>query len=205
MIRFGSGPKATSIMTCEIATFTETSIPRTDHSPSSRLCASTCCPASSNAPSTALRAVSAEISLLVGCAATSGSTATAVAVPVTILPDSAGPSVAEAGTPPPKPGCTSAFGSRLRLRSASNGDGRENGEAAGAREDAGSASAIAREPALLRAGAAGRDVVPPDLAGEPAALPLPASPLNSSSSGSRRCACTSFSNPSSSKKRCSCL
>ena len=37
MIRFGSGPKATSIMTCEIATFTETSIPRTDHSPSSKL------------------------------------------------------------------------------------------------------------------------------------------------------------------------
>ena len=41
-MRRGASPIATSHMTCDIATFTVTSLPRTDHSPDSRLCASIC-------------------------------------------------------------------------------------------------------------------------------------------------------------------
>src|SRR5271166_1283283 len=129
--RFGSGPSATSISTCEMATLTETSNPRTDHSPSSRLCASISFPDSSSAVNTALRTRSGEISPS-GCGASEGGTsATAVAVPTSIVADlvdkSAGASPA-GGPGFVKLGCAAAFGPLLRLRSASNGEGLPNGE-----------------------------------------------------------------------------
>ena len=54
-MRRGPSPIATSHMTCDIDTFTVTSLPRTDHSPDSRLCASICWLASSSARRTASR------------------------------------------------------------------------------------------------------------------------------------------------------
>src|SRR5271157_5207690 len=210
MTRFGSGPSATSISTCEMPTLTVTSEPLNDHSPSSRLCASISCPASSSAASTALRASSGEISSFDGGGSAAVSSATAVAVPASIaaneVADSAAAS-AEAESESVKLGCASALGPLFRLRSASNGDGLVNGEAAGERGDCGSASLDDREGELARdaAGATGRDE--PELVrdGVPGAPAFTASPLSNSSSGSKRCAWTNFSRPSSRWKRCSCL
>src|SRR5271157_2727568 len=146
MTRFGSGPSATSISTCEMPTLTVTSEPLNDHSPSSRLCASISCPASSSAASTALRASSGEISSFDVGGSAAVSSATAVAVPADDVADSPIAALSKSV----KLGCASAFGPLLRLRSASNGDGRANGEAAGERGDCGSASLDDREGELAR-------------------------------------------------------
>src|SRR5271157_240643 len=193
MTRFGSGPNATSISTCEIPTLTVTSEPLKDHSPSSRLCASISCPASSSADSMAFRTSSDEISSVDGGGSATVSSATAVADPASIEADD----VAEPAAPPAAAGsesvkldCASAFGPLLRLRSASNGDGRANGEAAGERGDCGSASLDDREGELARdaAGFTGRDEPDPERDGVPGATAFTAAPLSNSSSGSRRCA-----------------
>src|SRR5215471_2491546 len=90
-------------------------------------------------------------------------------------------------------GGSSALGSLLRLRSASNGVGPLNGEAAVREEDgSGDTDLEAIEPGRL-----------PGVLGVPGDEPpramlgdgFPASPLSSCSNGSSRCACTSFSNP----------
>src|ERR1019366_1224380 len=104
-------------------------------------------------------------------------------------------------------GWASALGPLLRLRSASNGEGRVNGDAAGVRDDCDSNSLVARDVALGRAAgeAAGRDVPTPARNDDPDPPVFPASPLSNSSSGNNRWACTSFSRPNSRWKRCSCL
>src|SRR5271157_1822136 len=205
MTRFGSGPSATSISTCEMPTLTVTSETLNDHSPSSRLCASISCPASSSAASTALRASSGEISSFDRGGSAAVSSATAVAVPAD--DDDVADSTMAAGSESVKLGCASAFGPPLRLRSASNGDGLLNGDAAGERVVEDSASLDDRETTAGRdvAGATGRDEPEPERDVVPGALVFTASPLSNSSSGSRRCACTNFSRPSSRWKRCSCL
>src|SRR5271165_309066 len=83
-MRLGPSPKATSTITCDIATFTDTSWPRTVHSPSSRLWASICWFASSKAARTALRASSGVTSVEVSEAGSSA-IATATAVDETVL------------------------------------------------------------------------------------------------------------------------
>src|ERR1017187_456897 len=207
-MRLGPSPRATSTMTCDMATFTETSMPRTVHSPDSKLCASICWPASSSAPKTALRAMSGVTSTAASAGGSSIATATA-----TDAGDSALTVAGEVSTAlalDPLVGVlviagASALGSFLRLRSASNGDGPLNGEDATPRED-GASGADGRVTG-------GRLRVPLGLAFPDNALPpregvaatLAASPLSNCSSGSRRWAWTSFNKPSSKWKRCSCL
>src|ERR1019366_9498000 len=155
------------------------------------------------------------------CALGSGSRATAVATPASIAADaspfeiSGSACALDLGTGTgalrclATSCCPSALGSLLRLRSASNGEGRVNGDAAGARDDCdcGSGSLLAREVTLGRTAgeAVRRELAPPARNGDPDGLVFPASPLSNSSSGNRRCACTSFNNPNSRWKRCSCL
>src|ERR1035438_7799267 len=188
-MRFGPSPRATSTMTCDMATFTETSIPRTVHSPDSRLCASICWPASSRAPNTALRARSGVISTAASDGGSSTATATDAGDSVLTVAGAASAAVALgalagvlviAGA--------SALGSLLRLRSDSNGDGPLNGDAAVPREDEISGGDGRYAGGTLR-GLAG--LAFPDnalLPREGVAATFAASPLSNCSSGSRRCA-----------------
>src|SRR5664279_2323646 len=153
-MRLGPSPSATSTMTCDMATFTETSWLRTLHSPDSRLCASICWPASSRAPRTAFRATSGVTSSVASAGGSSLAIATATAtddsiavlatgvLPATLLgvPTSA---LVIAGV--------SALGSLLRLRSDSNGDGPLNGDVAAPRDEEASGADVLVAAGALRA------------------------------------------------------
>src|ERR1017187_9246813 len=189
-MRLGPSPRATSTITCDMATFTETSMPRTVHSPDSKLCASICWPASSSAPKPALRDMSGVTS---PAAASAGGSSIATAT-VTDAGDSAltvAGEVSSALALDPLVGVlvivgASALGSFLRLRSASNGDGPLNGDEATPREDGASGADGRVTGGRLRVhlGLVFPDNALPPREGFPATLA--ASPLSNCSIGSRR-------------------
>src|SRR5271157_3268981 len=175
----GPSPSATSTITCDIATFTDTSWPRTLHSPDSRLWASICCPASSKATKTALRARAGVTSVgaSAGCSTVATATATAVGESTRVLAaaDSLGETL-NALTGGSASAGASALGSLLRLRSASNGDGPLNGDDATPRVDVVSGEAARDVAEALRVPTAlgfpgsalpPREVDPPGLTASP--------------------------------------
>ena len=129
MTRFGSGPSATSIRPAR-NTDLDRQFPVVQRPLAFlQVVRNISCPASSSAASTALRNASGEISPLGRGSSTGGSSATAIADPVSIDSDAgAGLTATACG---PMAAVASAFGPLLRLRSASNGEGLPKGEAAG--------------------------------------------------------------------------